>query len=177
MLAIDAPRAQRAREVYDAALSKDIVSHVTIEEFGSACAIAATSAADSAEWIELENNGVAFNGRDCGVKHSNVPHKQSAYAHLPMRGITYGQDICHGTTPVMKQRAIALWPELSIGGKRMGTPTLVKKSAPHPGSYGTSFPLRGLGLEGDDPVRKWTLTASEKRELAARPLRYTRTAA
>jgi hypothetical protein len=156
---IDAARAQRAREIFTAALCQpiEIVTPLTADEL-----------------IELEDQ---FNGRDCGVKHSNAPHPKSAYAHLPMRGITYGQGTFCGTTPVMKRRAIALWPELSIGGSRKETPTLVKKSSPHPDSYGTSFPLRGLGLEGENPARKWTLTASEKRELAARPLRYTRAAA
>jgi hypothetical protein len=164
MRVIDAARAQRAREIYDTALNPPPVILSPEEE---------------AAWIELEEKGYdfEFDRKDCGVKHSVTPHKRSAYADLPMRGITYGQGTSCGTTPVMKRRAIALWPELTIGGRRKETPTLVKKSSPHPDSYGTSFPLRGMGLEGENPVRKWTLTVAEKHSLAARPLHYTRAAA
>jgi hypothetical protein len=162
MLTIDPTRAERAREIFAAALSKP----VEIE-----------TPENAAQWraLEAERERDPFAGlwAGSGVKHSNAPHKQSAYAHLPMRGICSGS----ASQAQEKQRAIALWPELSIGGRRKEMPTLVKKSSPHPDSYGTSFPLRGMGLEGENPVRKWTLTASEKRELDARPLRYTQAAA
>lgn len=64
MRVIDAARAQRAREIYESALSQP------------------ETPADSKEWIELEEVGVEFKGRACGVKHSNA-HIQA------LRTLTY----------------------------------------------------------------------------------------
>ena len=144
MLAIDATHAARAREIFDAALCQPIVTPLTDDEL-----------------VELD---AQFNGRDCGVKHSIAPHKQSAYSHLPMRGICYG----NASQAQEKQRAIALWPELRVQRRA----PIESQSKPHPDSAYARLPLRGMGFDGSTPKHKWTLTATEKRELAARPLKY-----
>lgn len=129
------------------------------------------------DWTALDAERDAFNGRDCGVKFSNVPHKQSAFPDLPMRGITHGvQGVCPasgGSHPAalerIKKRSVALFPELTAKKRA----PIERQSAPHPDSAYSHLPLTGLGLEGANPVRKWTLTAGEKRTLSARPLRHT----
>jgi len=163
---IDTARAQRAREIYDAALCQpvEIVPPLSDDEL-----------------VELD---AQFNGYDCGVKYSNKPHEDSAYAHLPMRGIAHSKSStrpnsngvggCYVDMPALfqKRSAIALWPKLNTKTQKFVAPTLIKANAAHPGAYHSDLPLRGLGLAGENPVRKWTLTATEKRELAARPLHY-----
>ena len=146
---------------------------------------------DSAEWEALAEE--RFNGRDCGVKFSNAPHKQSAYAHLPMRGITASKSSTRTSSQgiggvyievgkeTQKRSAIALWPEGKFKAVKVksalpcgnGAVSPVSKTKAHCQSAYSDLPLSGLGLEGSDPRNTWKLTATEKRTLAARPLRYT----
>lgn len=136
---IDPTRAARARAIYDTALNPPAVI---------------LSPEDAAEWQALEAKGYdfEFDGKNCGVKHSNVPHKRSAYASLPMRGITYGQGV--GTTLTAKRRAEALWPELKrtpfrslVSGKIIKDhKPKIGATGPHPDSYGADLPMHGLGL-------------------------------
>lgn len=155
---------------------------------------------DSAEWAGIVPE---FDGTNCGVKHSNALHPDSAYAHLPMRGIAHskastrtnsngvGGVYVEVSAEVQKRNAIALWPELRAQKRA----PIESKSKPHPDSAYADLPLCGLGLDrtpgGFDlfdaevferppycrktkgATHKWTLTVAEKRSLAARPLRYT----
>lgn len=168
---IDTTRAARAREIYDAALS---------------------APDESAEWKALEakrdallnDAGEYWSAQNSGVPGSNAPHPASYGADLPMRGI--------GTLPLypteaqnraFRRKAIALWPEPKrekfrspVSGKVVKDAKVkIKKTSPHPDSAYAHLPLRGMGLDGGNPVRKWTLTADEKRTLAARPIRYVST--
>jgi hypothetical protein len=95
---------------------------------------------------------------------TNAPHKLSAFAHLPMRGICYG----NATKMQERKRAIALWPELRTQRRA----PIESQSKPHPMSAYAELPLRGLRLEGENPTHKWTLTATEKLSLVARPVTY-----
>jgi len=171
MKTIDATRAQRAREIYESALCQPLGHDRDMTLL--AAAWATDDAEDAAEWVEIEENGCLFDGTDCGVKFSNTPHPDSVGADLPMRGITHGQHIDSGPgytifPAIIHKRAIALWPELRVQKRA----PIESQSKPHPKSAYADLPLRGLGLAGESPVRKWTLTATEKRELAARPLHY-----
>lgn len=145
-------------------------------------AIEGQTAADEMQWLALEAEsaeGFSYRGlAGCGVKFTDKPHPGSAGADLPMRGITHG---IQGVVPAsgfsspeslarVKKRAVALFPELSAKKRA----PIERLSSPHPQGYRPDLPLRGLGFEGSDPQHKWTLTAAEKREMAGRPLTYSR---
>jgi hypothetical protein len=149
---------------------------------------------DGADWARLEAeradlyaaDGTLYRPIESGVKYSNTPHPGSAYADLPMRGICHSKTstgknreghTCYAgvTAAVEKRNAIALWPEPKAKRTKaapVADKSLIKKSAPHPHSAYSHLPLSGLGLSGNHPTRKWTLSADEKRTLAGRPLRY-----
>lgn len=128
-----------------------------------------------AEWAALAAEQERFDGRNCGVSYVNKPHPASVGAHLPMSGIgTLPRFPTDGQSRAIKRKALALWPDQKFRRAKAAPESLsrIKKDAAHPDSPFAHLPLRGLGLEGSDPVHTWTLTVAEKRQLAARPVRY-----
>lgn len=81
---------------------------------------------DAMEWLALEDEqerNTSYRGvSNARPKFSNKPHPQSAYAHLPMRGVMTkdcgqartSKDAPNPTAIRRTRRAVlALWPEIS----------------------------------------------------------------
>ena len=127
---------------------------------------------DAAEWLamEAERDARPFGEIATGCGKVGKPHPQSYRPDLPLRGIGLGE-----SKPTCKWPLTAAEKRQGIPKPTRGKPAAISPNKPHPDSYRPDMPLRSsLRCHGERTSYAWSLTAAERKQLAARPLTYSR---